>query len=103
MVALLFSFFQLFPNPATGVHEVSPLVECTHLHLSQSAEIDLLDHQPGSIHLLDWGMYSRGLPGLASVREDEPNPLLRAKGVWRPGLGMGSEHPLREEEWDEEL
>jgi hypothetical protein len=37
----------------------------------------ILDHQPGSIHQLIWNpqyTYSRGLPGLGSVREDAPNP-----------------------------
>ena len=37
----------------------------------------MLSHQPGSIHELIWGpqhIYNRGLPCLASVREDKPNP-----------------------------
>ena len=36
-----------------------------------------LNHQPGSIHQRLWGpkhIYSKGLPGLSSVREDPPNP-----------------------------
>jgi hypothetical protein len=35
-----------------------------------------LDHQPGSIHQLIGGpqhIYSTGLPGLGSIREDAPN------------------------------
>jgi hypothetical protein len=51
-----------------------------------------LRHQPGSIHYLVRGpshIYSRGLPGLASVREDVPN----SRETWDPrewrGLARG--------------
>ena len=36
-VALLFSFFQLFPNSTTGVSSCSPLVRHKYLHLTLSA------------------------------------------------------------------
>jgi hypothetical protein len=42
-----------------------------------------LSHQPGCRHQLLWyprHIYSRGLPGLASVREDAPNP----RETWDP-------------------
>jgi hypothetical protein len=52
-----------------------------------------LDHQPGSIHKLLWGLqhiYSRGLPSLGSIREDAPN-LQENKGPkkFRGGVGWG--------------
>ena len=57
-----------------------------------------LSHQPGSIHYLKGGpilIDSRGLPCLASVREDAPNPQERPQRVWRPvGMGIGWGHPL---------
>jgi hypothetical protein len=37
----------------------------------------MLGHQPGTIHQLIWDpqhIYSRGLLGLDSIREDAPNP-----------------------------
>jgi hypothetical protein len=58
-----------------------------------------LSHQPGSTQQLMWGQwhtYSRGLPGLASVREDAPNPwetkYLEAPGsgeAWQGGVRWG--------------
>jgi hypothetical protein len=46
-----------------------------------------LSHQPDRIHQLigsPWHIYSRGLPGLDSVREDAPNP----PEIWTLG-GLG--------------
>ena len=46
-------------------------------------DLSSLDYQPGSIHQLIWAcqhIYSRGLLGLGSVREDEPNP----QGIGEP-------------------
>ena len=52
-------------------------------------------------------MYSRGLPGLASVGEDAPNPRKNSReGGHSWGTGVEGEHPLKgkgEEEWGEEL
>ena len=48
-----------------------------------------LDHQSGNIYLLIWGsqnIYSRGLWGLGSVREDAPNP--QETGVPREFRGL---------------
>jgi hypothetical protein len=83
-----------------------PLSFPQHLHTSQSPAplqcrfplsletVQTLGHQPDSIHQLIWGhqhIYSRGLPGLASVREDAPNPEdLRPQGVGRSdGVEVG--------------
>lgn len=56
-----------------------------------------LYHQPGSIHQLIWGsqhIYSTGLPGLGSVREDALNPQdtggpREFRGLMGQGLGAG--------------
>jgi hypothetical protein len=49
-------------------------------------------------------IYSRGLPGLASVREAAPNLGLEAPGSGKAWWGWGDILlEMREEEWDEEL
>lgn len=69
-----------------------------------------LSHQTGSIPELVWGVwytYNRGQPGLASVKEDLPNP----KEIWGPrdwersvgGGGGTSSWRQREKDWDEEV
>jgi hypothetical protein len=71
--------------------------------LTWSPEISQkLDHQPDSIQQLIWGLqhiYSRGLPGLGSSREDAPNPQetgdprefrgLVSCGQWGVGTSYG--------------
>jgi hypothetical protein len=72
----------------------------------------LTRQQPGSIHQMIWGpqhIYSRGLPGLASVREDVPNPgetwdPREWEGLWSRGVGGDTllETGLGEDIWDGE-
>jgi hypothetical protein len=60
-----------------------------------------LNQQPGSIHQLIWGpqhIYSRGLPGLGSVREDAPYiQETRSPREWSGLVGWGHKKKKRNE------